>query len=301
MRFTSFVAAAIGLVMAGTSMAKPTVMSSIPDTLSPAVRRELSHMDPSEYQLFERDNLTTEEGGLHKRAQINGLQTRCTSSKCMSITFDDGAYNWHKKLANLFDQNGSKATFFVNGNNFDCIYNDARVSALRYSYERGHQICSHTWSHPNLASLSNSQLDRQVQLVEDALWKIIGAVPSCIRAPYGSITDAQVKYLNDRWGLVVVGWNFDSNDANGYGVDYALNVYRGLKAPKHAIVLNHETVETTPNTVMPQALQIIKQNGYSGSQTVASTLGFNPYKVVGQYQNRDSSWTCDGKPAPGAA
>lgn len=217
------------------------------------------------------------------------------------MTFDDGPYIYEKRIVDELDNAGMKGTFFVNGNNYRCIYDKGAVSALRYTYEHGHQICSHTWDHPNLESLSNSQIDEQVQLVEDALYKILGVVPACIRAPYGSITDAQVKYLNDRWGLVVIGWNVDTNDANGYGTDYGLNTYRSLKAPKHAIVLNHETVPGTSQTVIPQAVKIVKQNGYSGSQTVANTLSFNPYKVVGKYSQRDSSWTCDGKPQPGDA
>lgn len=161
----------------------------------------------------------------------------------------------------------------------------------------------HTWSHPHLPQLSNSQIDTQVQLLEDALYKIIGAVPACIRAPYGEITDAQVRYLNDRWGLVVVGWNMDSGDANGDGVQAALNRYRALKAPKHVIALNHETVVSAVDETMPQAYDILRNNGYSAANimTVASALQFNPYKVQGQQGTRDASWTCDGTPAPGAS
>jgi peptidoglycan/xylan/chitin deacetylase (PgdA/CDA1 family) len=160
----------------------------------------------------------------------------------------------------------------------------------------------HTWSHPHLPQLNNQQLDNQVQLMEDALYKILGVVPACIRAPYGEIRDDQVKYLNDRWGLVVVGWNVDSGDANGDGVQAALARYRQQKAPKHVIALNHETVQSAVDTTMPQAYDILRSNGYSAANimTVASALKFNPYKVQGQRGSRDASWTCDGKPLPGA-
>ncbi len=58
------------------------------------------------------------------------------------------------------------------------------------------------------------------------------------------------------------------------------------------------TVAGTVDTVIPQAVNIVRQNGYKGSQTVATTLGFNPYKVVGKYGTRDGSWTCNGSPSP---
>ncbi|TKY87192.1 hypothetical protein EX895_003869 [Sporisorium graminicola] len=300
MRFSTILAAgaAFGAALLTPATASPTVMSSIPDHISPNVRRELAAMPASEYTLYERQVGDSQD---RKRgAQISGVQTRCTTKSCLSLTFDDGPYLHENKIVNTLDNaGGQKATFFVNGNNYRCIYEQAQVDSLRYTYEHKHQICSHTWSHPNISTLSNRQLDKQVQLVEDALWKIIGAVPACLRAPYGEIRQDQIKYLNDRWGLVVVGWNRDTGDADGAGVQAGLNLYNNLKAPTHAIVLNHETVKATADTVIPQAVNIVRKNGYSGSQTVASTLQFNPYKVVGSYQKRDSTWTCNGTPQPG--
>lgn len=303
MRFTSILAAAaaIGAAVLTPASASPTTMSTIPDTISENVRRELAGMKSSDYTLYARNAGPTNK--LSKRAaQLNGIQTTCTRNNCLSITFDDGPYTWESKLVNTLANAGDqKATFFVNGNNFRCIYEPEQVRILRNTYERGHQICSHTWGHPDISKLNNHQLDQQVQLVEDALWKILGVVPACFRAPYGNIRPDQVKYLNDRWGLVVVGWNRDTGDANGDGVQAGLNVYRNLRAPTKAIVLNHETVQATVDTVIPQAVNIVRQNGYSGSRTVHHNLNFNPYKVVGRYQNRDSTWTCSNKPAPGAA
>lgn len=194
-----------------------------------------------------------------------------------------------------------KVTFFVNANNFDCIYNKDRVSDLKYAYSHGHQICSHTASHPHLNSLSHDQIDRQVQVVETALHKILGVVPACIRPPYGEANDDVVSYLNNRWGYVVVNWNVDTQDADGASVKSSKATLRTLKSPKHAIVLMHETVDTTANTLFPAALDIAKQNGYKTSNmySVPAGLKFNGYKLVGQPSKRDSSWTCDGMPQPG--
>ncbi|SPO25950.1 related to deacetylase [Ustilago trichophora] len=302
MNFTFFVAAAaaFGVVLLTPATASPTVMSTIPQHISANVRRELISRPSSDYTLFERDAGSLGMSLSKRGAQLNGLQTTCKTRSCLSITFDDGPYRWEHKLVNTLRNAGDqKATFFVNGNNFRCIYDEASVTRLRRTYEAGHQICSHTWSHPDISTLSNQELDKQVQLVEDALWKILGVVPACLRAPYGNISPEQVKYLNDRWGLVVIGWNQDTGDANGDGVEAGLDVYRNLKAPKHAIILNHETVQATVDTVIPQAVNIVRKNGYRGSETVAKTLGFNAYKVVGSYGTRDASWTCDDKPAPG--
>ncbi|KAN0066152.1 hypothetical protein ACQY0O_000246 [Thecaphora frezii] len=303
MKISAVTSVFVGLVMATCVAALPTSGDkidprSLPSTLSDAVRADLAKRHPSSYTLH-----TSSSNQLAKRdiSTNPAIITSCHAKKHLAITFDDGPYENHKNLVDQFDAIGSKATFFVNGNNWRCVYDKDQVSALRYSYKRGHQICSHTWSHPNLTTLNDEQLDRQVQLVEDALWKIIGAVPACIRAPYGEIRDDQVERLQNKWGLKVIGWSNDTRDADGAQVEESVKVYKGLFAPTCAIILNHETVGTTVTNVIPRALKIIKKHHYKGSSTVARISKFQPYKVVGDHQHRDDSWTCDGKPAAGQA
>ncbi|CAD6896058.1 unnamed protein product [Tilletia controversa] len=165
---------------------------------------------------------------------------------CFAFTFDDGP------VADDIASIGARATFFVVGNMGKCIYDEDSVQAL-----------------------SRPAIDQQVQLVEEALFKILGVVPACIRPPYGSASPSTIQYLNQK--------------------------YRSLHAPQNVIIFNHETVPTTSNQVIPQALQIVRQNGYHPRNmgTVAQTVGFAPYKVIGRPGVRDSSWTCAGKPGGG--
>lgn len=112
-----------------------------------------------------------------------------------------------------------------------------------------------------------------------------------------------VKRLNEVHGLAVINWTHDSGDSASpaASVQSQLNQYRGLKAPKHVVMLQHEVYSRTARQVIPQAVQIMKANGYpsSGVQGVGTIFAFNGYKVRGQRGTRDASWTCQGKPAPG--
>jgi peptidoglycan/xylan/chitin deacetylase (PgdA/CDA1 family) len=270
--------------------------------LSDAVMDDLVKRDPSTYETFALRNVSDSQ--LVERGPPNnlyGIQERCTASRCLSYTFDDGPYNNMRKIVDTAVSNGIKVTFFVNANNYDCIYSPKRVSDLKYAYSKGMQICSHTVSHPHLNSLSDSQIDEQIQGVETALFKILGVVPACIRPPYGEANQHVVDYLNNRWGYVVVNWNFDTQDADGATVKFSKSVINKIKAPKHAIILMHETVDTTANSLFPYAISKAKSNGYSTSNmyTVPAGLKFNGYKLVGQPSQRDSSWTCDNLPQPG--
>ncbi len=39
----------------------------------------------------------------------------------------------------------------------DCIYNNDAMDRVRYAYNNGHQVASHTWSHSDLTTLSWDQ------------------------------------------------------------------------------------------------------------------------------------------------
>lgn len=56
--------------------------------------------------------------------------------------------------ASLLEQYGGYGTYFVNGLNSDCIYNQERVEDLRARYHAGHVIGSHLWTRESPASLS---------------------------------------------------------------------------------------------------------------------------------------------------
>ncbi|SNX87394.1 related to deacetylase [Melanopsichium pennsylvanicum] len=278
----------------------PSVLDTTNDHISANVRRELSTLSPSEYTLYERSVGHTMHSPIKRDEIIKGLQKKCHKERVLGLTFDDGPYIWHRELLRTLKEGGDQmATFFVNGNNYRCIYDKDSVRRLRQTLKHGHLICSHTWSHTDITTLTNEELDKQIQLLNEALWKTVGVIPACFRPPYGNIRPDQVKYLNDKWGLTVVTWSEDTGDANGDGVKAGLDVYRHLKAPQCAIILNHETVEATVKTVIPKALNIIRKKGYVRSYSVDDLLGFHAYKKMGVPQQRDETWTCDGKPQPG--
>ena len=76
----------------------------------------------------------------------------CVIPNAVAITFDDGPYKYTSEIAQQFTRVGGRVTFFVNGLNYGCIYEQAE--AVKAAFDAGHQIGSHTWSHPHLTALS---------------------------------------------------------------------------------------------------------------------------------------------------
>ncbi|TPX60957.1 hypothetical protein PhCBS80983_g01452 [Powellomyces hirtus] len=217
-----------------------------------------------------------------------GVILKCTKPGTMAWTFDDGPYTYNQAILDLLKAANMKATFFLNGNNYDCIFdaeNKARVKAM---VAAGHQIASHTWSHQDSATLNDAAFRYQIRKLEDALMKIIGFAPRYFRPPYGSYNAANLAVLNSL-GIRTVNWDVDSGDANGITEATAkTNLATGLKTGLNHIVLSHET----PSFIINEVKYFIA-NFKNKAQwvTVAECLGdtASPYFIVPVL---DSSSTC---------
>jgi peptidoglycan/xylan/chitin deacetylase (PgdA/CDA1 family) len=227
------------------------------------------------------------------RRSIPGYMTSCATGT--ALTFDDGPYTYQQTLLDELQAAGAKATFFVNGNNWGCIYDEAHVASLRRAYEAGHTIGSHTWSHDNIANNGIEHLGTSLDLVETALWKILGVKPALFRPPFGSYSAETLSYLNSR-GYTVAGWNADTGDTTGISASQSAAIMRTVGAG--TMILSHETVATTVNTVVPNTVPGLVAAGIQ-FVTVDKCLGTEAYQAVGSYGVRDSTWTCSGTPGPG--
>lgn len=134
----------------------------------------------------------------------------CRDPKTWALTFDDGPSNYTSKLLDILDELDVKATFVVMGAHVK-MYPDI----IRRAYEAGHQIASHTYSHPHLMSLSSEEIVYEIKATEEVIQEAIGVKPSFIRPPYGE-ADARVKHLLKQMGYKVLMWNVDPTDYDVY-------------------------------------------------------------------------------------
>ncbi|KAK0214302.1 carbohydrate esterase family 4 protein [Armillaria fumosa] len=223
------------------------------------------------------------------KRQTAGVITSCTVPNTVALTFDDGPYIYSQNIVDLLDAKGAKGTFFVNGNNYGCIYGDTERAAIQNAYSKGHQVASHTWRHLDLATLTG---DASLSTVDPALEKILGVKVAFMRPPYGSYNPAVLQVAGAHNQSVII-WDFDSGDSVGETAANSEKDYDAIvaKHPSTILTLNHETVETTSTTVLPHALDDLIGAGYK-LVTVAECLGMQPYLSVGAPSVQDATWTC---------
>lgn len=71
---------------------------------------------------------------VHARAvSANQVITTCRNPNSFAMTFDDGPYIYQNNISDYLISRGIHGTFFVNGYNYDCIYEENIVASLRHS------------------------------------------------------------------------------------------------------------------------------------------------------------------------
>ncbi|KAK0482028.1 carbohydrate esterase family 4 protein [Armillaria luteobubalina] len=226
------------------------------------------------------------------KRQTPGVISACTVPNTVALTFDDGPYIYSQNIVDQLDAKGAKGTFFVNGNNYGCIYGDTERAAIQNAYSKGHQIASHTWRHLDLTTLSAADLESQFARTDLALKKILGVDVAFMRPPYGAYNSIVTQVAAAHKQNVIL-WDFDSGDSVGETAANSEKDYDALvaKHPSTILTLNHETVETTSTTVLPRALDDLIAAGYK-LVTVAECLGMQPYLSIGAPGVQDATWTC---------
>ncbi|EGG01752.1 family 4 carbohydrate esterase, partial [Melampsora larici-populina 98AG31] len=218
----------------------------------------------------------------------------CRDSGTFALTFDDGPYIYENEVSDFLSSRGIHGTFFINGYNYDCIYDQNIVDQLRHTFSQGHLIGSHTWSHPDITTLSAADFNIQLDLVETAMKKILGVKPRYFRPPFGRINDENLQILNSR-GYKVVTWSFDSGDSTGASTTTSDQAYDEISKsfPTPQIALNHETHETTASEVSQHAVQVLQKAGYrlvSVSECLGSGRSQDDYyQDIGEPEQRDVS------------
>lgn len=92
---------------------------------------------------------------------------------------------------------GQKTTFFQIGSNIA----DGYLLTQR-QYAEGHEIGIHTWSHPDLTTLTDEQVYAELQWTIYVIHAAIGQTPKLFRPPFGSVND-KVRAVAATLGLTV--------------------------------------------------------------------------------------------------
>lgn len=174
----------------------------------------------------------------------------------IALTFDDGPnQKLTPHLLDLLAEHHIHVTFFVVGENA-VQYPEILQRAVR----EGHEIGNHSWSHPNLAKMSDENVRSQIKRTEEVITSAIGSRPILFRPPYGSVTAHQKHFIHDELGYEIILWEVDPLDWKNPGPNVVSS--RILKETRPgSIVLVHD-IHAQTIQAMPATLTELEAKGF---------------------------------------
>ena len=174
-----------------------------------------------------------------------------TNKPMVAFTFDDGPYDAvTKQIVNVLVKNKSRATFFVVGNRIERYQ-----EALKYAYEHGNQIGTHTYDHGDLSKMKKHQILQEISQSKNAIREVIGEDPGLLRPPYGTVNNKIRKLV----GLPMIYWSVDSRDWQSRNKKQILEQCKGIQDGD--IILMHDLYPTTADAVKKLIPSLVKK-GY---------------------------------------
>ena len=150
--------------------------------------------------------------------------------------------------------NNVKITFFMVG---DWI--DKYPEAVKKIYEAGHEIGSHSNTHPHVNKLSAEKNLEEIQLSVSKIEKITGSKTNLYRTPYGEYNNTVIKTAQEN-GYYPIQWNLDTLDYEGLTGEEMWNRIKD-KLENGSIILSHNGTKHTADS-LDMLIKNIKNKGY---------------------------------------
>lgn len=193
------------------------------------------------------------------------LETIPTTLKVVALTFDAGASDAGvAAILSTLSAEGVPATFFMTGDFVDEYPSSAKAMA-RYP------IGNHTYSHPDLTTLSAVQVRSELRTAAARIRSVTGQDPRpYFRFPFGAVDSRTISIVNSecylpfRWTVDTLGWQ---GTTEGRSVASVVSRVLGAARPGE-IVLMHvgahpKDGSTLDADALPQVISGLRAKGYS--------------------------------------
>lgn len=172
------------------------------------------------------------------------LDTSVPEPSCkgyVGITYDDGPVTNTSTLVNLLkEHNLTPVTWFVWGERIG-----GSTAIIEQMMSVG-EVQNHSFTHPDLTTLSYQQVYDQLERTSQALQDAGAPAPTLYRPPYGTQNATTQRAAADL-GLRAIIWDVDSADWNSASTASIVNAARDLQDGQ--IMLMHDGYNTTNDAV----------------------------------------------------
>lgn len=118
-------------------------------------------------------------------------------AKALTMSYDDGVFQ-DKRLIELFNKNGIKGSFHINGGLFGTVHKHSRLLAeeIKEVYA-GHEVSCHGFTHPFLEKLAPMEVVHEILDDKRALEALCGYVVRGMSYPFGTYNSQVIDILRN--------------------------------------------------------------------------------------------------------
>ena len=174
----------------------------------------------------------------------------------VAITYDDGPdANLTSVLLDTYEENNAVCTFFELGQNVAGV--EGADKLLKRELDLGCEIGTHSWSHPNLFTLSDAQIKQEADKSKSAIKEACGKEPTVFRAPYGNGND----HISKIFELPGFNWTVDTLDWKTLNKNSIMSEIKRFGNLDGQIVLMH-SIHKPSIEATKELLPWLKSKGY---------------------------------------
>ena len=189
------------------------------------------------------------------------------NKKMVALTFDDGPGQYTQDIVNCLKANNAKATFFVVGSQIN-----AYASALKNASKMGCEIGNHSYTHPNFANLSDTDIYFQINETDKKIKSIIGKSTDLLRTPGGYVSD-NVRAVVKK---PIILWSIDTRDWETLSKEKTVSAVKN-NVQDGDIILMHDVHKPTRDAAC-ELIVWLKKEGYQ-MVTVSEMAQYRKYTL----------------------
>ena len=157
------------------------------------------------------------------------------------------------KILEVLEENNIKITFFMVGD-----WVEKYPDAVKKIYEAGHEIGTHSDTHPHVNHLSYQENIEELEKSNEKIETITGNKTNLYRTPYGEYNQTVIQSAQDT-GYYTIQWSLDTLDYTGLTGEEMWNRIKN-KIGSGDIILMHNGTEHTADS-LDRILKNIKEKG----------------------------------------
>jgi len=210
------------------------------------------------------------------------------------LSFDDGPDSeWTPQILDILKDRGVKAVFFMLGVNME-----KHPDIVRRVLAEGHMIGGHTYSHPNIALVSDERAHLELNATQRLIESITRHGSILFRPPYNADTNPHDPEelvpirLAQTMGYVTVTEDIDPEDWEKPGVEVMLARIKAARNDGGNIILLHDAGGDRSQTIaaLPRIIDYITARG-DRFLTLPEMVGVPAEQLMPEVPTNQQPWT----------